>query len=139
MKTFMLKKQHSDAKKLAGFAPPCQEEGARPERFGAERGCAALRGGLRAGRPPSGRRERPAWRHPSAVTLWGVTNHRMDVTVTGSRALEIRGNLERIYPDVLTAEVIVALEALAPFDADRKAVMAGPIARRAAGARDRQP
>src|SRR5262245_28998698 len=75
----------------------------------------------------------------TAVTLWDVTNYRMDVTVTGSRALEIRGNLERIYPDVLTAEVIVALEALAPLDVDRRAVMAGRIARRAARASGRQP
>ena len=37
-----------------------------------------------------------------------------------SRRLEIRGNLQTTYEDVLTPEVIAALEALAPFDDDRK-------------------
>ena len=45
--------------------------------------------------------------------------------------LEIRGTLATDYADVFTAEASDALEALAPLDDDRKAVMAGRIARRA--------
>ena len=55
-----------------------------------------------------------------------------------SRPLQIRGTLETSYADVFTPEALAALEALAPLDADRKAVMAARIARRAARARDRQ-
>ena len=53
--------------------------------------------------------------------------------------LEIRANLERSYPDVLTKEALAALRALAVFDADQKTVMTGRIERRAARARNRQP
>ena len=53
-------------------------------------------------------------------------------------ALEIRGRLERTYQDVLTREALDALEALAPLDADRKAVMAARINRRLARARNRE-
>src|SRR4026209_1285322 len=56
-----------------------------------------------------------------------------------ARKLEIRGNLESAYPDVFTPEAVAALEALAGLDADRKAVMAGRIERRAARARNKQP
>jgi malate synthase len=52
--------------------------------------------------------------------------------------IEIRRALEQRYTDVYTREAIGALEALAHFDADRRAVMAGRIARRAQRARDRQ-
>jgi malate synthase len=55
-----------------------------------------------------------------------------------SRTLEIRGNLDTVYPDVLTAQALDALAALAPLDADRKAVMKARIARRAARMRDSQ-
>src|SRR5262245_39379281 len=55
-----------------------------------------------------------------------------------ARTLEIRGNLENAYTDVFTAEAVAALEALAGLDADRKAVMAARIERRAARARNRQ-
>lgn len=55
-----------------------------------------------------------------------------------ARKLEIRGNLEHAYADAYTPEAMAALEALAGFDADRKAVMAARIERRAARARDRQ-
>jgi malate synthase len=55
-----------------------------------------------------------------------------------ARKLEIRGNLESTYADVYTPEALAALEELAPLDADRKAVMAARIARRAARARNRQ-
>src|SRR5262245_5707690 len=55
-----------------------------------------------------------------------------------SRKLEIRGNLENAYADVYTPEAIAALEALAGLDADRKALMAARIERRAARARHKQ-
>lgn len=54
------------------------------------------------------------------------------------RKLEIRGNLENAYSDVFTPEALAALEALAGLDADRKAVMAARIERRAARARNQQ-
>src|SRR5262245_22107463 len=54
------------------------------------------------------------------------------------RKLEIRGNLESTYADVLTPEAVAALEALADLDADRKVVMAARIARRTARARNKQ-
>src|SRR4051794_14267366 len=52
--------------------------------------------------------------------------------------LEIRGNLQDAYADVFTPRAVAALEALAGLDADRKAAMAGRIARRAGRARDKQ-
>jgi malate synthase len=55
-----------------------------------------------------------------------------------ARKLEIRGNLATAYADVFTPEAVVALEALAGLDADRKALMAARIARRAARARDKK-
>lgn len=55
-----------------------------------------------------------------------------------SRVLQIGSGLETSYPDVLTPEALSALGALAPLDADRKAVMKARIARRSARARDRQ-
>ena len=54
------------------------------------------------------------------------------------RGEQIRGNLESAYADVFTAEAIAALEALAGLDAERKAVMAARIQRRAARARNKQ-
>ena len=56
----------------------------------------------------------------------------------GSRRLEVRANLETAYPDVLTREALTALEALAGFDADRKAIMAARIERRATRARNKR-
>src|SRR5262249_46967603 len=53
-------------------------------------------------------------------------------------ALEIRSALATSYPDVFTPEALSALAALAPLDADRKAVMNARVARRAARIRDRQ-
>src|SRR5438270_1551141 len=55
-----------------------------------------------------------------------------------ARKVEIRGNLENAYADVFTPEAVAALEALADYDADRKAVMAARIERRAARARNKQ-
>src|SRR5437667_11943028 len=55
-----------------------------------------------------------------------------------TRKLEIRSNLENAYADVFTPEAVATLEALAALDADRKAVMAARIERRAARARNQQ-
>src|SRR5436190_22440128 len=55
-----------------------------------------------------------------------------------ARKLEIRGNLETSYADIFTPEALTALEALAELDAERKAVMAARIARRAARARNKE-
>jgi malate synthase len=55
-----------------------------------------------------------------------------------SRPLQIRGTLESSYSDVFTAAALSALAALAPLDAERKAVMKARINRRAARVRDRQ-
>jgi malate synthase len=52
--------------------------------------------------------------------------------------LEIRGNLEREYSDVYTSRAMDALRVLAPFESDRRAVMAARIERRAARVRNRQ-
>jgi malate synthase len=56
----------------------------------------------------------------------------------GSRRLEIRGNLRSQYADVYTPQALDALDALAPLDADRKAIMAARIDARAARARYKQ-
>src|SRR5262245_9207995 len=58
-------------------------------------------------------------------------------TVT-SRRVEVRSGLESLYVDVLTPQVLSALDMLAPFDNDRKAVMASRIGRRTARARNRE-
>ncbi len=55
-----------------------------------------------------------------------------------ARKLEIRGSLEHAYADVYTPEAVAALEALTGLDADRKAVMAARIERRAARTRNQQ-
>src|SRR6266516_6599535 len=55
-----------------------------------------------------------------------------------TRKLEIRCNLATAYADVFTSEAVAALEALAGLDADRKALMAARIERRAARARNKQ-
>ena len=53
--------------------------------------------------------------------------------------LEIRDGLLGAYPDVYTPEVLTALEALAPHDAERRDLMAQRIARRLERARSRRP
>src|SRR6478672_5113929 len=55
-----------------------------------------------------------------------------------TRSFEIRGNLESEYPDVFTPEALEAIEALAKFDAERKAVLAARTARRAARFRNKE-
>src|SRR5688572_12061662 len=52
--------------------------------------------------------------------------------------LDIRATAKSDYPDVFTAEALEALEALAPFDNDRKAIMAARIARRRGRAERRE-
>jgi len=52
--------------------------------------------------------------------------------------VEIRGNLQQLYSDILTPDVLAALAVLAPLDEERKAVMNARTERRAARARDRQ-
>jgi len=53
--------------------------------------------------------------------------------------LEIRREPLAAYPDVYTPAALAALEALAPFEEDRRAVMAKRLARRAERARARRP
>jgi malate synthase len=53
--------------------------------------------------------------------------------------LEIRNTVATTYADVLTPEAVAALNALAAFDADRRAIMAARTVRRAARARAHQP
>ncbi len=52
--------------------------------------------------------------------------------------IETRPGLTDAYPDVVTPEVLAAISALADLDADRKALMATRIARRARRAADRE-
>ena len=52
--------------------------------------------------------------------------------------LQVNRSVEQKYPDVYTPQVKAALEALAPLDADRKALMRGRMERRAARAGNRQ-
>ncbi|GAA5153469.1 malate synthase A [Nocardioides marinquilinus] len=51
----------------------------------------------------------------------------------------IADEVRSAYPDVLTDEVVAALDALAPLDAQRERLMAERIERRAQRARDRRP
>ncbi len=52
--------------------------------------------------------------------------------------LEIRANLQNLYRDVFTPEALAALDALAPLDSERKAVMRARTERRAARARNQE-
>ena len=54
------------------------------------------------------------------------------------RHLVVRADLDRSYPDVLTPDALAALDALAGFDADRKALMTARTERRLARARDKK-
>ena len=56
----------------------------------------------------------------------------------GSGGLEFQDDLLDAYGDVLTAAARAALLALAPFEADRRSLMAARIERRTARARDRE-
>jgi malate synthase len=55
-----------------------------------------------------------------------------------TRSFEIRGNLESEYQDVFTPEALDAIEVLAKFDAERRAVLANRTARRAARFRNNE-
>src|SRR4051812_45981962 len=54
-------------------------------------------------------------------------------------SLDVRDRLLHTHPDVLTVAVREALDALAPFDDDRRALMEARIARRARRAHSREP
>jgi malate synthase len=56
-----------------------------------------------------------------------------------ARSLEFRDDVLQAYPDVYTPEALSALEALAPFNADRRQVMAERISRRLGRAQFGQP
>lgn len=58
--------------------------------------------------------------------------------VKGSRTLELRPGVQNAYPDVLTAEALDALEALAGFDHERHALMSARMKRRSTRAANRQ-
>ena len=53
-------------------------------------------------------------------------------------SLQIQSYVQRDYADVFTPAVATAIAVLAPFDADRKAIMAGRMERRANRARNRE-
>lgn len=53
-------------------------------------------------------------------------------------ALRLRNGIRDRYPDVLTPEALETIAALAPFDADRRALMRARIARRERRRRDRE-
>jgi len=55
-----------------------------------------------------------------------------------AHALQVRGGLLHSYGDVFTPDAMAALAALAPLDAQRRALMAARVERRARRARDRQ-
>ena len=55
-----------------------------------------------------------------------------------SDTLDIREDVARAYPDVLTPETLAALAALAPLNGSRLSLMRARIERRASRARDRQ-
>ena len=54
------------------------------------------------------------------------------------QGLQIRGDLERTHPDVLTPEALSAITALAPLNEIRRHLMRDRIERRAGRARDRR-
>src|SRR6187402_2112636 len=61
----------------------------------------------------------------------GLREHRLIHPDCTSTMLEIRPSARTAYDDVFTKDAIATLEAVAPLDADRKAVMASRLARRA--------
>src|ERR1051325_11471428 len=65
-----------------------------------------------------------------------TTIHQPERTMT-TTSLQIRSYVARDYADVFTPAVVSAITALAPFDADRKAIMAARMERRAKRARNR--
>ena len=63
---------------------------------------------------------------------------RDDPATARSRRLQIRDDLHRAYHDIYTPEALAALEALAGYNRDVKALMAARIERRARRFRDRE-
>jgi len=59
------------------------------------------------------------------------STHRASPEPAGARRLQIRDDLRRSYDDIYTPEALAALEALAGFNRDIKALMAARIERRA--------
>jgi len=57
----------------------------------------------------------------------------------GAPGLQIRAGIEREYQDVFTPEAVEALNAMAAFDDDRRALMEARLERRSARARDGRP
>src|SRR5512142_1704309 len=57
-------------------------------------------------------------------------------TLVMSRPLDYRPGVIAAYPDVLTPDVREALEALAPFELERRSVMAARLRRRSERARE---
>src|SRR5437879_5412441 len=55
-----------------------------------------------------------------------------------AQTLEFRDGVLQAYPDVFTSDVLDSLQALAPLDADRRALMAARLARRRSRAESRQ-
>ncbi|MDH3746033.1 MAG: malate synthase, partial [Acidobacteriota bacterium] len=62
----------------------------------------------------------------------------METFAVNDKELEIREGLAYSYPDVLTREALETLAFLAPFDEDRRTVMAARIDRRARRFRERE-
>ncbi len=60
----------------------------------------------------------------------------MSIARTPGNALEIGANLEISYRDVLTPDAMAALAALAPFESERRTIMATRLERRAERASD---
>lgn len=56
-----------------------------------------------------------------------------------SQGLQFRGRVREDYADVLTAEAVQAIEALAPLDADRRQIMSRRLQRRLARFTERRP
>ncbi len=65
-------------------------------------------------------------------------SRRDDPATARSRRLQIRDDLHRAYHDIYTPEALAALEALAGYNRDVKALMAARIERRARRFRDRE-
>ncbi len=74
-----------------------------------------------------------------AGTTRAAAEEIMSNTILGeSLALQVRGGLERAYPDVYTPAAMAALAELAPLDETRRALMQARLDRRQGRARGRQ-
>jgi isocitrate lyase len=66
------------------------------------------------------------------------TENQYITDLPGPRRLRIRDNLEGLYPDIYTPEALAALEYMARFNREQKALMAKRIERRAERARNKE-